>query len=301
MEVSNTREPRFVKAVETDCGSHTHTLVPDLARKRVLLYVSSFASAGGPRCGPGRAENPMHAKISIVAVPLATPDQAAVVATPEVRAPVFIAGRRANPTIGCHDISVFLPRRLAAASCMTEGQLWDISNPLRPRTLARIRNRDFEFWHSATFSNDGKIVVFGDESLSSSCGSEADRDGRLWFYEIARPARPLGSFMIAPRVVEYCSVHMFNTIPLSGRSLLASGWYDGGSHVVDFGNPRRPREVAGRVPEGASEWASYWYNGAIYASDMERGLDVFSLTLPGLAKAKRLPRLNPQTQEILIR
>ncbi|MBA2356877.1 MAG: hypothetical protein H0V84_00440, partial [Actinobacteria bacterium] len=47
-DVSDPVNPRLVKAVHTDCGSHTHTLVPDLANGRVLLYVSSYALIAGP-------------------------------------------------------------------------------------------------------------------------------------------------------------------------------------------------------------------------------------------------------------
>jgi hypothetical protein len=46
-DVTNPRRPRFVSAVRTDCGSHTHTLVPDLDNDRVLLYVSSAGSQLG--------------------------------------------------------------------------------------------------------------------------------------------------------------------------------------------------------------------------------------------------------------
>ena len=35
----------LVAAVATDCGSHTHTVVPDPKRNRVLLYVSASATA----------------------------------------------------------------------------------------------------------------------------------------------------------------------------------------------------------------------------------------------------------------
>ena len=45
IDISNPSAPSFVAGVATDCGSYTHTLVPDLANNRVLLYVSSFPNA----------------------------------------------------------------------------------------------------------------------------------------------------------------------------------------------------------------------------------------------------------------
>lgn len=302
-DVADPRNPRFVTAVATDCGSHTHTLVPDLGRARVLLYVSSYSLKGGPRCGEGREENPLHGKFSIVAVPLAAPETAAVIATPAIQAPVFGRNLRGlAPTVGCHDISVFLPTRRAAAACMSEGQLWDITDPASPKVLRHIANDGIDFWHSSTFSWDGKTIVFGDESLSGSCNRQAEQDGRLWFYSAAKPTKPLGSFLIAPRAGPYCSVHMFNPVPLpKGRNLLVSGWYAGGSRVVDFSDPQRPRQLAANVPRRANEWASYWYDGSIYASDLDRGFDVFALSGIPAASARQLGHLNPQTQELLIR
>ena len=41
-DVSNPAAPVRIASVSTDCGSHTHTLVPDAANDRVLIYVSSY-------------------------------------------------------------------------------------------------------------------------------------------------------------------------------------------------------------------------------------------------------------------
>src|SRR5215204_1257571 len=41
-DVSNPASPQLLDFVLTPCGSHTHTLVPDPSRNRVLVYVSSY-------------------------------------------------------------------------------------------------------------------------------------------------------------------------------------------------------------------------------------------------------------------
>ena len=41
-DISNPAAPRYAAAVETDCGSHTHTLVPGKDRRNVYLYVLSL-------------------------------------------------------------------------------------------------------------------------------------------------------------------------------------------------------------------------------------------------------------------
>ena len=65
---------------------------------------------------------------------------------------------------------------LAAAACMSNGQIWDISDLAHRKTLpaegATYTDRDeVEFWHSASFSNDGRAVIFGDESFTGSCNA----------------------------------------------------------------------------------------------------------------------------------
>ncbi|MFD1045423.1 hypothetical protein ACFQ1S_07385 [Kibdelosporangium lantanae] len=76
-DISDATAPKYVAAVETDCGSHTHTLVPGKGGKDVYLYVSSYApNAAFPDC------QPPHDFISIIKVPLKDPTMAGVVAKP---------------------------------------------------------------------------------------------------------------------------------------------------------------------------------------------------------------------------
>jgi hypothetical protein len=54
-------------------------------------------------------------------------------------------------------------------------------------------------------------------------------------------------------------------------------------------------------PPAANAWSSYWHNGFIYANDIVRGLDVYSVDHPSLDGATNLDRDNPQTQTDLHR
>ena len=77
------------------------------------------------------------------------------------------ASRRRSTAIGwygCHDITVFMELEKAAGACMGEGQIWDISDLEHPATVGRVFNPNVEFFHSATFSYDGRRVIFGDEA-----------------------------------------------------------------------------------------------------------------------------------------
>ncbi|CAN5325252.1 hypothetical protein BH20ACT24_BH20ACT24_23440 [soil metagenome] len=307
-DVSDPREPRFLAGVATDCGSHTHTLYPDLENGRILLYVSSYAPTEenlGPNCS-----NPFG-RISVVEVPLDAPEEARVAAEPRlVDTPVHdwpsLPDGSELPfenTAGCHDIQVFVELRLAAAACMSEGQLWDISEPLRPRTIAHIDAPTVEFWHSAAFTWDGEIVAFGDETFFSRPGCRTPEVGSLWFYRVSDPSEPLGHFDVPrPQGEEYpCSYHEFNVVPVADRYVLVASAYGAGTSVVDFTDPGNAREIAyydAQSPEASSAWAAYWYNGHIFTSDEgTRGLDVFSLDDPAVADATRFEHLNPQTQE----
>lgn len=307
MDISDPRDPVFVKAVATDCGSHTHTLVPDRRNNRVLIYVSSYPLRSGPRCGPEtQPGNPLHKKISIIEVPLDAPDEASVIRQPRLKLKLFENpfGEGFNDMKGCHDITVWRRLDLAAAACASEGQLWDISNPARPKTLQpeqRFFNRNIEFWHSSEFTWDGKLVLFSDEQFSNACTDPKSRAGRYWFYNVSN-GRLRGSFKIPRRQVpeEYCTAHLGNVIPVRDRYVLVAAWYFGATSVVDFTRPARAREAAyydAQAPLPSLTWASYFYNRRIYANDIIRGLDVFHFFSPASGNSRHVNRLNPQTKE----
>jgi hypothetical protein len=291
--------PRQIAFVQTDCGSHTHTLVPDEANGRVLLYVQSYPlGVQTPTCSVAT-----HRKISVVEVPLANPAGARVIATPDV-----------SPAIGCHDVTVLVPRKLAGAACITESQLWDISDPARPRVLSHIVNPAINIHHSTTFSFDGNTLAIGDElggaAVAPGCldGNEHLPIGAIWFYDMSNPLLPTprGTFSIPQAVTStLCTAHNFNTVPMrTERDLLVSAWYNGGTTVVDFTDPASPRQIGHYIVKSgvvSNAWSSYWYRDQIYANNLAtRGFDAFFLDDPDLQRnAVKLRRLNPQTMEVL--
>ncbi|EFL21597.1 putative secreted protein [Streptomyces himastatinicus ATCC 53653] len=172
-DISDKRNPRYVAAVETSCGSHTHTLAPD--RKNVYVYVSSYyPSETFPDC------QPPHDGISVIKVPRKAPEKAAVVDFPVLFPDGGNPGGPDNPgvsqTTGCHDLTTFPELKLAAGACMGDGILLDIADPAKPRVIDRVEdNVNFAFWHSATFNERGNKVVFTDElggGGSATCNEE---------------------------------------------------------------------------------------------------------------------------------
>ncbi|CAO0835839.1 LVIVD repeat-containing protein OS=Streptomyces microflavus OX=1919 GN=Smic_03210 PE=4 SV=1 [Streptomyces microflavus] len=82
-DISNKRNPRYIAAVETACGSHTHTLVPD-GKKNIYIYVSSYSpNETFPDC------QPPHDGISIIKVPVKKPAEG-----PDRELPGALPGRR---------------------------------------------------------------------------------------------------------------------------------------------------------------------------------------------------------------
>ncbi len=314
-DVSDPANPQHLASVSTDCGSHTNTLVPDPANNRALIYVSSYplgSSAQGPNCV--RAEDGGgHSKISIIDVPLDDPASATVSPYHLDEDTEWATYLGSYTFRACHDISVFTEINRAAAACMSEGQVWDISDPANPEFLYRYDNpavkpENIDLFHSATFSWDGEVVAFGDESGgggAARCTDPNDDQGRIWFVDLAT-GDELASYKI-PRAVEgTCTMHNFNFIPRKdGGKVLVSSAYIGGTTVVDVdkliaGASEADAEVGFYQPGGGNAWSSYWYNGFIYANDIQRGLDIYLLSDKARAGAKKLPYLNPQTQESVI-
>jgi hypothetical protein len=308
-DVSDPANPRYVTAVRTDCGSHTHTVLPE--RDRLLIYVQSYdLGARKYECDSALTQ---HDKISIVEIPRDDPAAAAVVNEPVLFPDGGNDGtsgtRRA--TTGCHDITVYQEIDLAAGACTGEGVLLDISDPENPEVLSNIEDENFAFWHSATISHDGKRVLFTDELGGGSqavCNDTiGPRRGADGIYDITDPANPrLLSYFKIPRAqtnTENCVAHNGNLIPNEqGRDILVQSWYQGGLSVIDWTDGTNPKELAwyDRGPLSnerlilGGNWSTYFYNGYIFGSEIQRGFDVYKLK--GYGRGFKSDTLNAQTQ-----
>jgi hypothetical protein len=318
-DVSNKKAPRYIKSVATACGSHTHTLVPDKAGKNAYLYVSSY----GPSATISGCQPP-HDKISIVEVPLRNPTAARVAATPVLFPDGGNPGEpdadypdATSATTGCHDMTVYPEKDLAAGACMGDGVLFDISDRLNPRELHRVEdNENFAFWHSATFNNAGTKVIFTDElggggaaTCNPEIGQERGADG---IYDITgrgdQRKLVFRSYFKIDRYQtddENCVAHNGSLIPVKGRDIMVQSWYMGGVQVWDFTNSAKPKKIgfwergpAADPDTSGGTWSAYYYNGYIYSSDIGKGLDVLQINDPltDPAKGVRYDELNVQTQ-----
>ncbi|HCT80471.1 MAG TPA: hypothetical protein DGT23_28690 [Micromonosporaceae bacterium] len=310
--VADPAHPVHVGSVATDCGSHTHTLVPDPGNGRVLLYIASYSSSPdtfgltpwGNNCQVD------HGYISVVEVPTANPAAAKVVSKPRLPLDAYFQ----SGGNGCHDIGVFTELKMAAAACSGNALILDISDPARPVATDWIGlPHNKAFWHSGAFSNDGKVAVFGDETyggVGNACRNN-DVEGRLWFFRVDPVSKQFVSHTAAssykiPRQADggfnaSCTAHNYNVLPIPGKNILNSAWYTGGTTLVDFTDPADPKELAyfdyKNVKFYGGAWSSYYYNGYSYATSIDTGLEVLDYTGTADAGAIPQPYLNAQTQE----
>jgi hypothetical protein len=315
-DISDLTAPQRIHSIHTDCGAATHALVPDPLNHRVFLYVSSYP-LGGASLGPNCASLEVgdgHSRISIVEVPLENPQAATVSHYYLDQDTEYGTYLGAFTFRGCRSITVFSELNLAAAACFREGQLWDISNPASPVFLWRYRNdavkpENIDLFASAAFTWDGKVVALGDMSGgggAARCIDPEDQQGRVWFLD-TQTGVELASYKVPRSEPGVCTTHLVGFVPQrGGRYTMVSSNFTGGTTVVDVnallaGASAADAEVAWAKPAGGNVWSARWYNGAIYANDLSRGLDVYRLQDAARASAIRLPRLNPNTQEQVTR
>ena len=313
-DISDLNKPKQVAAIQTCRGSHTHTLVPDPGdRANLYVYGSGTSSvrsaeelAGCSGLDPKEDPNTALFSIDVIQVPLAAPQNAQIVNRPRIFADAATGNiaalwqggnhgegtQSSRATNQCHDITVFPEIGLAAGACSGNGILLDIKDPKNPVRLDQVVDKNFAYWHSATFNNDGTKVIFTDEWGGGGRPRCRATDPPTWgadaiFDIVDRKLRFGGYFkMPAPQTEqENCVAHNGSLVPVPGRDIMVQAWYQGGISVFDFTDAAKPVEIAffDRGPVDAKElhsggyWSAYWYNGAIYGSEIARGIDVFKL------------------------
>ena len=342
-DISDIRKPKQVAAVQTCRGSHTHTLVVDPNDKNnVYIYVSgtSFVRQSEELAGcsgeqPDKDPNTARFRIDVIKVPVAAPQNAQVVSSPRLfgdpqtgAVSSLVSGAthgtgKPSATDQCHDITVYSALGLAAGACSGNGILIDIKDPANPKRLDAVNDPNYAYWHSASFSNDGKKVLFTDEwggGMGARCrANDPNKWGADAIFEIQDNKMKFASYYKLPAAQgdsENCVAHNGSLIPIPGRDIEVQAWYQGGISIVDFTDAQNPVEIAyfdrGPIFKDmlvlGGHWSAYWYNGHIYGSEIARGLDVFELTPTKLltqneidaAKAVRFSELNVQNQQKIV-
>jgi hypothetical protein len=287
-DISNLSNPDLVASIDLPCGSHTLTAVPDEANDRLLVYSSS----SGVACP----------WIDIAQVPLDDPSTA-----------TFIRQEPSDHT--CHDIGVILGDVMKAACAGGEGvRVFSLGGTNGgtledPLLLFHVVEPGVTVGHSAAWTWDGEVIVFGHEpggGVAPRCQETSPEIERTMFFYDGDTGAKLGQWTL-PRTqsaTENCTLHNYNVVPLrSGRYVLVHGSYQSGTSVVDFTDPANPVELAFSDPppivptDIGGAWSSYWYNNFIYETNITEGLNIFRFSGRETGGAIRLPHMNPQTQE----
>ena len=342
-DISDITNPKQVAAVQTCRGSHTHTLVIDPNDKdNVYIYVSGTGFvrpdaelAGCSSGAPDKDPNTALFRIEVIKVPLAAPQNAKVVSSPRVfidpRTGVINALKSAvshdtgkvSDTNQCHDITVYSAIGLAAGACSGNGILLDIKDPVNPKRIDAVNDPNYSYWHSASFSNDGKKVVFTDEWGGGGGPKCRAVDPNVWgadsvFRLEGNKLKFAGYYKMpaAQTETENCVAHNGSLIPVPGRDIMVQSWYQGGISVMDFTDPEHAVEIAyfdrgpvdAKILANGGTWSAYWYNGRIYSSEIARGLDILELAPSehmtqneiDAAKTVKVAELNVQNQQRII-
>src|ERR1051326_7341706 len=257
-DISDIKNPKQVAAVQTCRGSHTHTLVVDPNDKNnVYIYVSgtSFVRQEEelPGCSgglPDKNPNTAQFRIDVIKVPVARPQDAKVVSSPRIFMDPRsgeLAGLKSaavhgkgdpSPTDQCHDITAYSAIGLAAGACSGNGILLDIKDPANPKRIDAVNDPNYAYWHSASFSNDGKKVVFTDEwggGLGARCRAN---DPNVWgadaIFNLENEKLKFAGYYKLPAAqgdTENCVAHNGSLIPVPGRDIEVQAWYQGGISV----------------------------------------------------------------------
>jgi len=286
-DVTDLTNPKYLTNVQTCRGSHTHTVVTDPNDKaNVYIYVSGSAPVRSPKELPGCSdrsleEDPNTAlfRIEVIKVPLAAPQQAAIVSSPRIFGDLTAAAKHAEsaadsaviaeerrqaeaagtprrqPELGgptqCHDITAYPAIGLAGGACRGYGFLLDIRSPANPKRIGAVADSNFSFWHSASFNNDGTKLLFSDEWGGGRGPRCRITDKLVWgadaIFTLQNNQLTFQSYYKMPAAqtpFENCVAHNGSLIPVPGRDLMVQAWYQGGISVFDWTDAARPKEIA---------------------------------------------------------
>jgi hypothetical protein len=254
-------------------------------------------------------------------------------------APAAAAAAPTGPR-NCHDVTAYPAQHLLAAACSTHSILVDISNPEKPvRIDALTDTNNFQGRHTAAFSNDGKKLIQTDEwggGTGPMCqaNSMIELGGNTVISLDAKKKQAQHAYFKLPAAQsaeENCVSHNGGIIPVPGRDLYVQGWYQGGVDIMDFTDQDHAFEIGyydrgsidppaavdvpaaaataqgGGRPRGGTvggSWGAYYWNGYIYSSELDRGMDIYELTPSAhlsaneiaAAKLVTFTEYNPQSQ-----
>jgi hypothetical protein len=315
-DISDPANPQVITGVPM-CGN-THTITKYFDDVSGKLFVLGTSGGGTTQPHWGLTSCPAFSSPfgsgfeEVVEIPVTHPEDAQVLS--DKRVPV---GGNGN----CHDVNVFEELHFMATACSGTGgaQIVDMTNIATGGATPLLPGIGFS-WpglqtvHSQAISWSGKYTYVNGEPGGGSgaeCAFDDDTNKPMIHILDRSNGKVVGQWML-PRPQdrigqENCTSHTTNMIPSLNRNLMAWSGYTGGVSVIDFTNPKAPREIASVDPitlnatSGLGCWTGYWYNDNLYCNELNWGQHVFTVNEPWWKQALDMDELNPQTNTKLIR
>ena len=244
-DISDISHPRNVGNVQTCRGSHTHSLLVDPRDPdNVYVYISGSAGVRSPnelagcvRATPDKDPNSALFRIEVIKVPLAHPEQAAIVSSPRIFNDLTAPARH-----GEAPEDIVENRRLVAEARANGG------------FVATIRGDETVI--PSRFINpalDSIVKARGGTGAPTAADSAALRAGlQAMIDRIIPPAPAAGATRPGPT-----QCHDITLYPALGR---AGGACEGYGFLLDISDPAHPVRIAAVADSNFSYWHSATFN-----------------------------------------
>ena len=191
-------------------------------------------------------------------------------------------------------------KTLMYAASMHTTDVFNIDNPVSAVLMQRVVRPDMTLSHQAEPNFDRSVLVVDDESavdvgapVGAICGKVGagpasfdvgsvhffglDPDGTLTANGLVK----LGSWNLpVHQTPATCTGHVFWTAPNENR--LTQAWYSEGARIIDFSDPANPTQLGWfKADKPTQYWSAKPHRGFIFATDMDRGLDIIKYTGEG--------------------
>ena len=281
VDIRDKKNPKILAKIDLDPDKvidYVHTVTLD----NNILYLNPQTAAFYPNQQP-------EIRVFDVSNPAKPVDKGSVAFTPGVQAVAhdsFVDHRPDGTDL------------LYAASIHTT-DVYNVDVPWEATMKQRTTQPDMTISHQAQPNWDRSLIIVADESAAGdsaggfACGKAgtgpaAVDAGSVHFFAAAEDGtfanggvNAVGSYNKEyRRTANYCTAHVFWPAPDQNR--ITQAWYSEGARIIDFSDPANPTEIGSFVADKPTlYWSVKPHRGYLFATDMDRGLDVLRYTGEG--------------------
>ena len=258
-DISDIRNPKLVANVQTCRGSHTHTVLEDPDDKdNVYIYVSGSAPIRSPNELPGclgvppdQDQSSSLMRIEIIKVPLAHPEQAAVVS----RANIF-SGLKAPASHGLSQADLIAQQR-AVDSVRAAGNGFIAVHPVTKLEFVASRFFIRSMLDSMVKARGEAVAAFDQPSTATTADSAALRANLQALVNRQYGPNPNAAVPGVSPISPFRQCHDITVYPALG---LAGGACEGHGFLLDISNPVAPVRLDAVSDSNFAYWHSATFN-----------------------------------------